>query len=263
MDNLKKSIGLVRVSTVIQSDGSGLQFQTEKILQYGLLRDIEIDKVITDVCSGSVENRDGIKEVKTLVEEGVVDKVIIWNTSRFFRSMLLFSQFYDYLKKHNVELISVSEGLSSFSKSGSMVFGIMSSISEYEREIINERMMSGKVTKVMNGERKIGGRLCFGYSMNKGEVTLNENSEIVKFIFTKMNELMKKNITKTKRTQKLLKSLKRKGFKHYGKDFNNQNVKNILKNPFYFGELKYGDIQTPHIHPTLISKRLYNNVQYV
>lgn len=144
-----------------------------------------------------------------------------------------------------------------------MVFGIMSSISEYEREIINERMMSGKVTKVMNGERKIGGRLCFGYSMNKGEVTLNENSEIVKFIFTKMNELMKKNITKTKRTQKLLKSLKRKGFKHYGKDFNNQNVKNILKNPFYFGELKYGDIQTPHIHPTLISKRLYNNVQYV
>ena len=247
MEKIKKSVGLVRVSTVLQSDGSGLQFQTEKILQFGLLRDIEIDKIITDVCSGSVENRGGIKEVKTLVEEGVVDKVIIWNTSRFFRSMLLFSQFYDYLKKHNVELISVSEGLSSFSKSGSMVFGIMSSISEYEREIINERMMSGKVTKVMN----------------KGEVTTNENSEIVKFIFTKMNELMKKNITKTKRTQKLLKSLKKKDYKHYGKDFNNQNVKNILKNPFYYGELKYGDIQTPHIHPTLISKRLYNKVQYV
>jgi len=263
MEETKKTIGLVRISTVIQSEGSGLQFQTEKILQYGLLRDIEVDKIITDVCSGSLESRDGIEELKSLIENDEVGKVVIWNCSRFFRSMLLFSQFYDYLKKHKVELISVSEGLSSFSKSGSMVFGIMSSISEYEREIIKERMMSGKITKVKNGERKIGGRLCFGYSMNEGEISIDDNSETVKFIFKKMNELMKQNLTKTKRTQKLLKSLKRKGYKYFGKDFSHQNVKSILRNPFYFGEMKYGEIHTNHIHPTIISKRLYNKVQYV
>lgn len=77
-----------------------------------------------------------------------------------------------------------------------------------------------------------------------------------------MNQLMKENITKTKRTQKLLKSLKRKGYKYYGKDFTHQNVKLILSNPFYYGELNYGSIQSTHIHPTIVSKRLYNGVQY-
>ncbi len=43
------------------------------------------------------------------------------------------------------------------------------------------------------------------------------------------------NLTKTKRTQKLLKSLKRTGYSFKGKDFSNQNVKSILNNKFYMG----------------------------
>jgi site-specific DNA recombinase len=262
-DKNNRTVGLVRVSTHIQSEGSGLQFQTEKIQQYCQLNDLNIVTIVSDVCSGSYETRDGIDEVKVMIENDEVDKVVIWNTSRCFRSMLHFSRFYDYLKKHNVELLSVSEGLSSFSKHGSMVFGIMSSISEYEREIIKERMISGKITKVKNGERKIGGRMTFGYVNNNGDIELNENGVIVRFIFKKMNQLMKENITKTKRTQKLLKSLKRKGYKYYGKDFTHQNVKLILSNPFYYGEMKYGDIRSTHKYETLVSRRLYNNVQYI
>ena len=261
-DKKNRVVGLVRVSSHIQSEGSGLQFQTEKIQQYSLLNDFNLISLISDGCSGSYETRDGIEEVKILIENDEVDKVIIWNTSRCFRSMLHFSRFYDYLKKHNIELLSVSEGLSSFSKHGSMVYGIMSSISEFERSIIKERMMSGKITKVKNGERKIGGRMTFGYSNNNGSIEVNENGIIVRYIFKKMNELMKQNLTKTKRTQKLLKSLKRKGYKYYGKDFTHQNVKSILSNPFYYGELNYGSISSNHVHQTLVSKRLYNGVQY-
>lgn len=260
--NNNRTVGLVRVSTHIQSEGSGLQFQTEKIQQYSTLNDLHLLRVVSDVCSGSYETRDGIEEVKTLIENGEIDKVVIWNTSRCFRSMLHFSRFYDYLKKNKIELLSVSEGLSSFSKHGSMVFGIMSSISEYEREIIKERMISGKLTKVKNGERKFGGRMTFGYTNNNGTIEVNENGKIVRYIFKKMNELMKQNLTKTKRTQKLLKSLKRKGYKYYGKDFTHQNVKSILSNPFYYGELNYGSIQTKHIHSKIVSKRLFNGVQY-
>jgi site-specific DNA recombinase len=265
-ENKRISVGLIRVSSHTQDDingGSGLQFQEEKISQYCDLHDLNLLKVVSDVCSGSFSTREGIEEVKTMIENGEVEVVVIWNTSRCFRSMLHFSRFYEFLKKHNVELLSVSEGLSSFSKHGSMVYGIMCSISEYEREIIKERMMSGKITKVKNGERKFGGKMCFGYTMREGIVTTDENSEVVKFIFKKMNELKKQDITKTKRTQKLLKSLKRKGYKFNGKDFTHQNVKSILKNSFYCGVMKYGDIHSNHIYDTLVSKRLFNNVQYV
>ena len=74
---------------------------------------------------------------------------------------------------------------------------------------------------------------------------------------------MKQNLTKTKRTQKLLKSLKRKGYMFNDKYFTHQNVKSILNNKFYIGEMSYGDIKSNHNYDTLISKRLFNNVQYV
>jgi len=34
----------------------------------------------------------------------------------------------------------------------------------------------------------------------------------------------------------------------------------MLNNEFYFGELNYGDVKTPHNYPTIISKRMFNQV---
>jgi len=260
----KVSVGLVRVSSHTQDNNSSLQFQEEKILQYCKLHDLKINKIVGEVCSGSIETRDSIEEVKDLVRNNKVGVVVIWKSDRCFRSMLHFSRFYEFLKKHNVELRSVSEGLSSFSKNGSMLFGIMCSIAQYERELITERMMNGKITKVKNGDRKIGGKSVYGYKVENGQVVVDkESAEAVKFIFKKTNELQKKEITKTKKTQKLLKSLKRKSFQFNGHDFTNRNIKSILNNSFYYGEMKYSDIVTKHNHEKLISKRLFNSVQYV
>ena len=57
----------------------------------------------------------------------------------------------------------------------------------------------------------------------------------------------------------MLKLLKNKGFKYNGKDFKNYHLKSILGNEFYIGELHYGLEVTKHIHPTIISKRLFNS----
>jgi len=260
----RKTVGLSRVSSHQQDDlhgGSGLQFQQEKILQYCELNDYNLYKIISDVCSGSFETREGVDEIKQMVLDGEVERVVIWNTSRCFRSMLGFSLFYKFLKNHDVELVSVSEGISSLSKHGSMIFGLMISISVYEKEIITERMMSGKITKFKNGERKFGGRMVYGYENQNGEIVVNQKqSEVVQFIFNKMNKLMKQNLTKTKRTQKLLKSLRRKGYSFKGKDFTHQNVKSVLNNKFYVGEMSYGNITSNHNYETIVSKRLFNNI---
>ena len=155
-NNKMNTYGLVRVSTKLQSEengGTGIQFQSEKLSQYATLNDLTLIKTITDICSGGLDTRDGIEELKSHIENGDVDVVLIWNVSRAFRSMIHFTKFYEYLKKNNVELISVSEGIRSSRKEGEMLFGIMSSIAGYEKEIITERMVSGRTTKVKNGER--------------------------------------------------------------------------------------------------------------
>ena len=263
---MKNTFSLVRVSTTIQSEengGTGIPFQTEKLSQYANLNDFNLIKTITDVCSGGLETRDGIEELKSHIENGEVDVVLIWNVSRAFRSMIHFTKFYEYLKKHDVELISCSEGIRSSSKTGSMMFGIMVSIATFEKSLITERMMSGRITKVKSGIRGYGSKLPFGYCKNTdGEIVLDEdNSKVVQYIFRKMNSLLKNpKLTKGKRTRRLLKLLNNRKFTYDGKPFTRWNIRDIINNTFYFGELKYGSIKTTHNYEPIISKRLFNQV---
>ena len=252
-----KTFGLARVSSHIQAKGTGLEFQTKKMSQYAELHDLELVKVIQDVASGALETRDGIEEIKSEVRNGNVEVILIYNTSRCFRSMLHFAKFYEFLNQHNVALISVSEGISSQTKEGQMMCGMMISIASYEKEIIKERLMSGKITKAQKGIRAFGSKVLFGYSKNsKGEIIINsDESKVVRFIFKKYAELMKRDISKTKKMQKLLKSLKSKGY-----SFKSYQIYNMLKNEFYKGVLKYGEIVSESVSGRIISTRLFNIV---
>jgi len=252
-----KTFGLARVSSHIQAKGTGLEFQTKKMTQYAELHDFELIKVIQDVASGALETRDGIEEIKSEVINGNVDVILVYNTSRCFRSMLHFAKFYEFLEKHNVTLISVSEGIRSDTKEGQMMYGLMISIASYEKEIIKERLMSGKITKAQKGIRAFGSNVLFGYEKNnKNEIVISpKQSSIVKFIFKKYAELLKKDITKSKRMRMLLKSLKKKGY-----EFKSYQIYNIFKNEFYKGILKFNGIVTESMSGSIISSRLFNLV---
>ena len=252
-----KAFGLARISSHIQAKGTGLEYQSKKLTQYAELHELELVKVITDIASGALETRDGIEEIKAEIEKGNVDVILIYNTSRCFRSMLHFANFYEFLNENNVTLISVSEGIRSDTKEGQMMYGLMISIASYEKEIIKERLMSGKITKAQKGIRAFGSNVLFGYEKNnKNEIVINlKESVIVKFIFKKYAELLKRNITKSKRMRMLLKSLKKKGY-----EFKSYQIYNMLKNEFYKGILKYNGIVTESLSGSIISTRLFNLV---
>ena len=262
----KNTIGLTRVSTYRQSElagGTGIEFQSDKLTQYATFNDLNLIKIISDVASGGLETRDGIEELKTLIEGGDIDVVLIYNVSRAFRSMIHFTKFYEYLKNHNVELISVSEGIRSSTPTGKMMFGVLTSISELEKDVIASRCQSGVLTKIKNSERGFGGRVPFGYKRdNDGELVVdNKSANIVKYIFKKYNQLLKNpKFNKNTRTRRLIKLLNARGFTFRGKRFQGWNIRDILKSEFYIGTMKYGDITTTHKYPTLVSKRLFNQV---
>jgi len=255
---MRNVIALIRVSTQLQSEGTGLDFQSEKLKQYSELNDFKLIKTISDVASGGLATRDGIEELKTDIENGGIDAILIWNVSRCFRSMVHFSKFYEYLNEHNVELISVSEGIRSSRKEGEMLFGIMSSISGYEKNLIAERMSSGRLVKVNSGIRAYGKKI-YGYTTDY-KIDPDE-SKVVKYIFKKINSLKKKDYPKYKRTKHLLKLLKQNGYTYNGHEFKNYNIRDILKQKFYTGVLEYSDITTKHNYDSIVSQRLFNRVQ--
>ena len=79
---MKRAYGLSRVSTINQEHNTSIEHQREKIIQYSSLNNFDLIDVITDVCSGALQTRGGIEEIKSLIDEGKVDVVLIWNTSR-------------------------------------------------------------------------------------------------------------------------------------------------------------------------------------
>ena len=96
----KNVIGLIRVSTNLQSEengGTSLEFQKNKLEQYAELNDMDLSKVICDIASGGLEDREGIVELQNDIKNGEVDSVLVYNVSRCFRSMILFSKFSPYL----------------------------------------------------------------------------------------------------------------------------------------------------------------------
>jgi site-specific DNA recombinase len=264
---MKKSVGLLRISTELQTEkngGTSLQIQHEKISQYIKLNDFEMVGMFEDVCSGGLETRDGIEKVIKLIKSKSVDVVLIYKVDRLFRSMLGFSKFYQLIKKYDVELISVCEGLSSKNETSSLVFNLMMSVGEFEKSTIKNRLSSGRHFKSKMGVRGFGGRVPFGYVRNiNGDVIVDvENSKIVSYIYKKVNQLKSSTMTKTKKTQHLLKLLAEKKYTFRGKKFDTFKVRQILSNPFYMGTLKYGSTISKGIHEPIISKRLYGMVHY-
>ena len=177
--------------------------------------------------------------------------------------MVLFANFYQLCNDYDCEIISVSEGIKSKSKTGEMLCSVLIGIASFEKRVITERMMSGKY-QLANQGKKCSGKIPYGYKRDRvGEFVVDEDeSKVVKYIFKKVNLFSKmKHITKTKKTQRLLKLLKSRGFDYRGKDFRWWNIRDIINNRFYIGELKWADIKTNHIYPSLISKRLFNQIQ--
>ena len=138
----------------------------------------------------------------------------------------------------------------------------MMSVAQYEKTNIANRMNSGRHYKTKNGVRGFGGVVPFGYKRTiKGDVALDpENSKVVQYIYKKVNQLRGSKMSKTKKTQHILKLLKSKGYTFNGKGFDRHKLRQILSNPFYMGTLKYGNTTSVGVHQPIVSKRLYNLV---
>ena len=200
--------------------------------------------------------------MKELIDCGHISTIIIFKLDRLSRSMLGGLQFIDFCKKNNVRVISISDNIDTNDGGKSeLLLNILLSIATEEKRMIKERCGYGREIKWKNRELPYG-KLSFGYKRNKnGTITPNSDSKIVQYIFRKWNQLLKRNMTKTKRTQYMLKCLNKLGYTYYGNPFKGHHLKQILQNKFYCGIITWKNEEQKGRYDTLISNRLYNQIQ--
>lgn len=175
---MKKVIGYVRVSSETQKrKNNSIPLQKKKIKEYCSLNDFDLIDVYEDdgVSGMSIDKRNGFKSMVEFMKENKIDGIVVWSLSRLGRKMKDVVEFMDFLKSNNIGFFSIKENLSNDDKIGSLIMNILSSINEFEVEVIRERIKDVKRNKKENGE--VYGRMMYGFDNVMGKMVENKEEK--------------------------------------------------------------------------------------
>jgi DNA invertase Pin-like site-specific DNA recombinase len=131
-----------RTSTTMQA--SGLDAQTRALRRYCSSHGIK-DYVIyeDDGISGAKASRPALDRMMKDVDDGKIEKVIVYSFSRYARSTSHLLKALEKFKSLNVAFVSTTENLDTNTPLGVAIFSIISSIAQLERDLIRERVING------------------------------------------------------------------------------------------------------------------------
>jgi DNA invertase Pin-like site-specific DNA recombinase len=85
------------------------------------------------------------------VREG--DTVVVWKLDRLGRNTLHILETVKTLTERGVTLVSTTDGIDSLTAVGHMMIGVLGSLAEYERELVEERTALKRRTSRANGTK--------------------------------------------------------------------------------------------------------------
>jgi DNA invertase Pin-like site-specific DNA recombinase len=135
--------GYARVSTVHQDLESQLQ----------ALKNEGCEKIYSEKFTGTKSDRPKFQELLSLLQKG--DTLIVTKLDRFARSTVDAIQTVKTLFDKGVKVHILNMGLVEDTPTGRLIFNIMSSFAEFERDMIVERTQEGKaIAKQKEGFRE-------------------------------------------------------------------------------------------------------------
>jgi site-specific DNA recombinase len=187
-------IGLyLRVSSEEQREKETIEIQREFLEQYRSLYELEVADIYEDDgISGTIplhERPEGRRLLQD-AREGKFQTVLVYKLDRLGRSLLVIVDAHDRLQEAGVSLRSATEPIDTSNPSGRLIFQMLASFAEYERETIGERTRAGLHRAFRNG--KHAGRIPYGYRLSaKDESSLEiveEEAAIVREIVANVAE---------------------------------------------------------------------------
>ncbi|MFW0775826.1 recombinase family protein [Paenarthrobacter nitroguajacolicus] len=138
-------LGYTRVST----SGQDAQLQLDALVEAG----VQKRDVFADVTSGSKAaiERPGMKRLLEYAEEG--DTVVVWRVDRLGRSLIDVLNTVALLRDRRIHVRSIADGIDPATSTGRLMLNMLSTLAEYERELIVERVKAGIAAARQNGTR--------------------------------------------------------------------------------------------------------------
>lgn len=137
-------IGYARVSTADQS----LDLQLDALKEFGC------EEIFQEKVSGAKDDRRELAHALRTVRRG--DTFMVYKLDRLARSTKKLIEIAETLKAKEVEFVSIQDKVDTSTAAGKAMFGMLSVLAEFERDIIRERTMAG--LKAARARGRKGGR---------------------------------------------------------------------------------------------------------
>ncbi|MBV6388750.1 MAG: DNA-invertase hin [Nitrosomonas europaea] len=141
-------IGYMRVSS--ESDRQNTDLQRDALLAAG----VDARHLFEDHASGAKDDRTGLAKALEFVHPG--DVLVVWKLDRLGRSLSHLLEIVNTLKDKQVAFRSLTEGMDTTTPSGELLFHVFGALAQYERALIQERVIAGLSAARRRG--RIGGR---------------------------------------------------------------------------------------------------------
>ena len=141
-----------RVSTL--DKGQDTELQLSDLRTYAGARGWQVFKEYVDVGqSGSKEQRPAFNQLMEDARKRKIDIVLVWRLDRFGRSLKHLIVSLDELKTLGVGFVSFKESLDFTTPTGRLMFHLLGAFSEFEKELIRERVKAGVAHARSKGKR--------------------------------------------------------------------------------------------------------------
>lgn len=284
-----------RLSRDEDAELNSLNNQRNILVEYANTNNHEIvGESFDDNVSGMHFNREGISKIYEQVENKAIEAIIVKDLSRLGRHRTQTAMFIDYLREHDVRVLSVTENIDTSNEDDDLMIGFKGIFNDMYARDISKKIRAGYKQKQKNG---IVITVPLGYFKDKNTneiVIVEEEAEIVRKIFDlylsgyglkaiakKLNDegIKSPQYYQNKMYNKKLPSNKPEITGRYL--WVNTTVKRILQNEFYIGTVTCHKTYTSKINhirkvlpeeeqfkhenfaPAIISKDKWEQVQFL
>ena len=216
--------------------------------------------------SGATMERPALQRLLDDVRGGRVDAIVVYKIDRLSRSLMDFTKLVGELEHHDVSMVSVTQHFNTTTSMGRLTLNILMSFSEFEREVIGERIRD-KIAAEKKRGRWLGGRPPLGFTVDRDArrlVVIAEEAALVRFIYRRFMQL--------RSVVALVKELNdggyrtkawttREGKEIGGRLWDKSAVYRLLNNPSYLGLVQHKDKTYPAEHDAIIDRKLWEEVQ--
>lgn len=266
---MNQGVIYARVSTEEQAkEGQSISAQVKLCRQYAKENNIYIIDIFKDEGkSGTNTNRPALQAMlEQIIDKPSISHVLVLDTDRLARNTFDHLSIKSLLKKHKVQLISISQPMIDDSPEGNFIDTILASTNALQSQITGR-----KTSKVMEQKAMAGwwaGVAPIGY-----ENTINPSptSNLDKRIITPhpsfaplIKKMFKLYSTGNFNLDQLAQKMAKLGLKNkQGRSPAKSNIHHCLNNPIYYGQLYWKGKPHQGKHEPLVSKTLWDTCQTV